>query len=112
MTIQRNTNEIEQLKDLQKEVGAEYAVLSEDYWHTRKLLDVLRGIGWAALIVAVIVEIVYIFVGGSALIIAELVCNVWWVVTFIITDEMELSTLRQWRLAMIKYVGWNLTADD
>lgn len=111
MTVQKNTNEIEQLKDLQKEIGAEYAVLSGDYWHTRKLLDVMRGIGWAALIVAVIVEIAYIFVGGSALIIAELVCNVWWVGTFIIADEMELSALRQWHLAMSKYVRRNMTDD-
>lgn len=107
-----NTNELERLKELQETVGAEYDALSEDYWRTRKLIVILRAIGWVALIVAVIMGITYIFVSNTVLMTVGIVCEICWVGLTMIVDNLELSTLRQWRLAMIKFVGWNLTADD
>lgn len=112
MEIRQCRRRVEAYHERQLAVRLEYEALSEDYWRTRKLINVLRVLGWIALTIAVIIWLAYIFVGGTALAIAELICNVCWVGLAIIADEIELSILRQWRLAMIKYVGWDLTDDD
>lgn len=105
-----STNELEQLKN--SWLTLEYEALSEEYWRKQKLFSVLRKIGWIALIIGVSMGIAYIWFGYPILLAVEIIGDAcWWLFT-IIADEIELSILRQWRLAMIKFVGWNLTADD
>lgn len=112
MADQNNANEFEELRALQAEAVTEYEALSEDYWRTRKLTTILKSIGWVALAVVVIAEIAYIFIGGTTLAAVELVCGACWIVFTMIANAIELSALQPWRLAMIKYVGWNRIDDD
>lgn len=129
MVDQNNTNEFERLSALQAEAVAEYnaqmdayherqlavrleyEVLSEDYWCARKLIDVLRVISFVALIVTTMIGIANIFVSNIILLGVGIVCFICWIGVIRTADELELSTLRPWRRAMIKYVGGNRTDD-
>lgn len=112
MADQSGAKEFERLSALQAEAVAEYDALSEDYWCARKLIDVLRVISFAALIVATMIGIANIFFSNIILLGVGIVCFICWIGTTRIADELELSTLRPWRRAMIKYVGGNRTDDD